>query len=104
MKEFEENDAVAAMRNALAACDANKYTDDDLLNLVDIIWDFYEQNGLLDIDFDEDPDDELDDIFSDLVDYATRMIRKDKEAHILPEHIETLIRAELDYEDSLEDE
>ncbi len=98
MKEYDETEAVKAMRAAISDADATRYTDDDLLNLVDIIWDFYEVNGLLNIDIDEDePEISVDDI----ADYARRMLRKDKGANIRPEDIVPLIEAEIAYEDSI---
>ncbi|MDE6525488.1 MAG: hypothetical protein K2L66_08030, partial [Paramuribaculum sp.] len=77
------------------------YDHDQFLNLIDIIWDFYEENGLLDIDADEEIDDE-DDVLDDLVAYARRMLRKDKESKISDDDIEPLIEAEIDYENSLD--
>ena len=98
MKEFDENEAIKTMRASLPEGKTQGYSDDDLLNLVDIIWDYYEINGLLEIDLDED---ETEVSVTDIVDYANRMIRKDKGANIAPEDIPLLVEAELDYEDSL---
>lgn len=103
MKEFDENEALKVMRIAIADENANTYDDDELLNLVDIIWDYYEQNGLLEIDADFDKDDCEDEetMIADIVEYATRMLRKDKNAKLRPEHIESLVKAEIAYEDSI---
>lgn len=101
MKEFDENEAIAAMRKVLGNEANIKYSDDELLNLIDIIWDFYEQNGLLDLDLNDDSDD--DDILPDLIDYAQRMIRKDRMAVIAVEDVALLVKAEIAYEDSLFD-
>ena len=98
MKEYDETEAVKAMRAVLNEDSASLYTDDDLLNLVDIIWDFYEVNGLLDIDIDED---EPEISVEDIADYARRMLRKDKGANIKPDDIVPLIEAEIAYEDSI---
>ena len=100
MKEFDENEAIKTMRASLPEGKTQGYSDDDLLNLVDIIWDYYEINGLLEIDPDED---ETEVSVTDIVDYANRMIRKDKGANIAPEDIPLLVEAELDYENSLLD-
>lgn len=100
MKEFDENEAIKTMRASLPEGKVQGYSDDDLLNLVDIIWDYYEINGLLEIDLDED---ETEVSVTDIVDYANRMIRKDKGANIAPEDIPVLVEAELDYENSLLD-
>ena len=98
--EFDETKAIEYMRKALGKR-AEAYDDDQLLNLIDIIWDFYEENGLLDIDADEEIDDE-EDVLADLVAYAGRMLRKDKESRISDDDIAPLIEAEIDYENSLE--
>lgn len=101
MNEYDEIKAINAMRAALPADCANAYDDDELLNLVDMIWDYYEQNGLLDIDFDDDDSDSDTNLLQELVDYAKRMIKKDKGATLNTDHLPILIQAELDYEDSL---
>ncbi len=102
MEEFDENKAIAYMRKSLSQEDSLKYSDDELLNLIDIIWDFYEQNGLLDIDISEDDEDNDDEaMLSELVDYAQRMIKKDRSATLALKLVEPLVKAEIEYEDSL---
>lgn len=90
------------MRGCLPESESKKYDDDQLLNIVDMIWDFYEQNGLLDIDAgDDDSDEDESAIIDDLVEYVTRMLKKDKNAIVSPEHVRDLVLAEIAYEDSL---
>ena len=48
MKEFDEKEAVKAMRQALSPEASQRCSDDELLNVIDIIWDWYEESGLLD--------------------------------------------------------
>lgn len=99
--EFDENIAIKALRDALPEERRNLYDDDELLNIIDMIWDYYEENGMLEIDLDdEDEDDE--DIHSDLCDYVVRMLRKDKGAKVMPEDVPALVAAELEYENSIE--
>ena len=99
--EFDEDDAITAIREALPAESNTRYSDDQLINIVDMIWDFYEENDLLEIDCDEDPLED-DSIFDDLVTYVRRMLKKDKGATIDPADVETIVKAELDYEESLD--
>lgn len=99
--EFDESKAIAAMRAHVGEDISALYDDDELLNLIDLIWDFYEENGLLEIDDDDNMDDE-DAILDDLVAYATRMLRKDRLATIRPEHIRPLIEGEIAYEQELQ--
>lgn len=101
MKEFNENEAVAAMRAALPDDRSGKYTDDDLLEVLDLIFDHYEENGDLDIDAGDDSevDDEAE--IKGAVDYVTRFIKKDKSTKIELADIPALVRAEYQYELSL---
>lgn len=97
--DFNEDKAIAMMREAVPAERAEIYTDDELLNVIDMIWDYYEENGMLEIDLEDEVEDE--DLQSDLVEYVKRMLRKDRQAKVLPEDVEALVAAELAYEESL---
>lgn len=101
MKEFDENEVVKLIRESLPEESAKNYSDDDLLNIVDMIWDYYEMNGLLDVDCADD-EDEPEDLVADLVDYAKRMLKKDKACKVKPEDVECIVLAELAYEDLLD--
>lgn len=97
--EFDESNAVAFINDRLREAGRNPYPEDEVLNVVDMIWDFYEENGLLDVDADDDAEDE--DIEPDMIDYVTRMLRKDKHATVVPADVPLMVRAEVDYEDSV---
>ncbi|MCC8070730.1 MAG: hypothetical protein LIO90_02865 [Bacteroidales bacterium] len=101
MSDFDENKAIAHIRSKIGPEVSKRYSDDDLLNVIDIIWDFYEENGLLEIDADEDIDETA--LLDDLIIYAKRMLKKDKGSKILPEDVAPIINAEIDYEQSLEE-
>jgi hypothetical protein len=97
--EFDELKAVEFINARLKEAGRSPYSEDEVLNVVDMIWDFYEENGLLDVDAgDEDEDD---DIEPDMIDYVTRMLKKDKGASINLEDVPLMVRAEVDYEDSV---
>lgn len=100
--EFEEKKAIEYINSVLVAEGRTSYPEDEILNVIDMIWDFYEENGLLDPDFDED--DEDDDIESDLIAYVTRMLAKDRASLISPDDIRLIINAEIEYEDSLDED
>lgn len=99
--EFDENKAIAHIREQLGEERSSVYSDDDLLNVIDIIWDFYEENGLLEIDPDEELDEE--DVLDDLRTYTKRMLSKDKGSIIKVEDVNDIIDAEIDYENTLEE-
>lgn len=97
--EFDESNAVAFINDRLREAGRHPYPEDEVLNVVDMIWDFYEENGLLDVDADDVAEDE--DIEPDMIDYVTRMLRKDKHATVDPADVPLMVRAEVDYEDSV---
>lgn len=100
MELYDENKAVEYINNALAEKGKSTYPDDEILNVIDMIWDYYEENGLLEIsaDFEADEDE---DISSELCDYVARMLKKDRHATVKSEDIATIVEAEIEYEDSL---
>lgn len=100
MDLFDENKAIEAINNALSEAGRATYSDDELLNVIDMIWDYYEENGLLDIDDDFEADED-ENIAAELSDYICRMLKKDKEAKIRFEDVPFIVEAELAYEDNL---
>lgn len=99
---YDENKAVEYINKALEAKGLAPYNEDEILNVIDMIWDYYEENGLLDIDDDFEADED-EDISSELVDYVKRMLKKDAHAKIRPDDIPVIVDAEIEYEDSLLD-
>lgn len=100
MKEFDENAAVAAMRQALSPEKAQIYSDDDLLEVLDLIFDHYEESGALEPDLVEDEEDE-EAMIAEAVEYIERFLRKSKDNKIDAADLPALVKAELDYEESL---
>lgn len=96
---YDENLAVKAINEALAAAGRTPYDSDEILNVIDMIWDYYEENGLLEIDDDFEADED-EDIAAELTDYIERMLRKDKGSKIESADIRLIVDAELKYEDS----
>ena len=101
---FDESQAIEYIRTQLSPEVAKLYQDDDeLLNVIDMIWDYYELNGLLDIDADDEEED-TDQLFDELVEYVRKTLKQDKEAHVREEDIPLIVKAEMEYEKTLEDE
>ncbi|MDE5919035.1 MAG: hypothetical protein K2H05_05955 [Duncaniella sp.] len=99
MAEYDEKAAVKTMRAAIGTDTASSYPDDELINIIDIIWDWYDDNGLLDIDAEADDEDVN---VGELTAHVRRMLSKDKLSPIRAEDIEPLVAAELAYEQSLD--
>ena len=100
MKEFDESEALDFIRANAGSERVSAYSDDDLLNIVDMIWDYYEINGMLDID--ADADDEEDSLPEDITVYVKRMLKKDAVAKVSADDVYDIVRAELSYEASLD--
>ena len=57
LQEFSEDTAVKFIRERLSEAVASRLSDDDILDIVDAVYDYYDDNGLLDLsDFDSDVD------------------------------------------------
>lgn len=100
MKDFDEEDALKYMRKSLGE-HSTQFTDDDLYFILDAIWDFYDDNGYLDLsDTDSDSDEcGLDEILA----YVVKALKKDKESTAKSEDaVLAAIKGELDYEKDLE--
>lgn len=98
---YDEDKAVMAMNAALKEAGREEYPADELLNVIDMIWDYYEENGMLDVD--DDIDDEDEDIAADLCNYIGRMLKKDSSSAIKPDDVNIIVDAELKYEDGILD-
>lgn len=99
MKEFQEKEAIAAMRATLTPEASSRINDDELLNIIDIIWDWYDDSGLLEIDAEADSEEVNVDA---LVKHVRKTLAKDKLSPVGPDEVEPLVAAELAYEQSLE--
>lgn len=102
MQEFDEKKAVAAMKAELSPEAAARISNDELLNVIDIIWDWYEDSGLLDINADAADDEGVN--VPALVAHVRKTLAKDKLSPVAPDEVEPLVLAELRYEASLEAE
>lgn len=100
--EYDEQKAIDYIRTKLPAKSREQYDDDEILNVIDIVWDYYEDNGFLSMDMDDDGPDELD--MADLKKYVKKVIAKDRNSPLTTEDVERIVEAEVDYEDSIEGE
>lgn len=98
---FDEDDAIKFIREYIPASVSDKYDDDEILYVIDVIWDWYEKNGYLTIDSGVTDEEELD--VSKLTDYVRKEISKDKEMMMDSADIDHIVKGELKYEESIED-
>ena len=101
MLKYDEDDAIKFIRSTLPAEVSAKYDDDEILYVIDIIWDWYEKNGYLTIDAGVTDEEEVD--LNKLTAYVTKEIKADKEMIMDPADIGLIVRGEVQYEESIED-
>ena len=101
MKTYEENDAVKYILSNLPSDVAEKYSDDDILLVIDIIFEFYENKGYFDLNDIDESDDEFDE--SELFEFVKKSLKKDKDNPIDLDDVENIVHLELEYEDSIDD-
>lgn len=101
LKQYDEDKAVEFIRALLPENLKNKYTDDEILLVIDIIWDYYESKGLTTVTSDSNDDDDKLNI-EDMAKYIRRELKKDGEILMDPEDITYIIKGELEYEETLD--
>ncbi|MDE6717995.1 MAG: hypothetical protein K2J70_07375, partial [Muribaculaceae bacterium] len=98
---YDEQQAVNFIRQLLPADKQAAYTDDEILYVIDIMYDWYEKNGYLDLSMAVTDEEEAD--ISKLTDYVRKEIARDGEVEMDPDDIDLIVKGELEYEESLED-
>ncbi len=104
MTDYNERDAIKQMRATLSADRADKISSDEILNIIDMIWDYYETHGCLKIDLDEDETEDPDFDEADLIKYVKKQVAKDRLSPVLPEEVDPMVLAERAYEAAIDSE
>ncbi len=99
MDDLDDDKTVEFIRNFLPVELKEKFTDDDLYYIIDVIADYYFSSGLLDAKPDADGFVEID--TEKIVAYIIKEAKKDKIGDWLPEDIELVVQAEMEYGNSL---
>ena len=99
--QYDETEAIAFIRKYIPSQISAKYTDDEILNIIDMIWDYYEDNGFLELSTDDDENDEEPQLHNILA-YVKKMLAKDKLAVVDIDDAHYIVEGELAYEESLE--
>lgn len=98
MQDYDESQVAGLMLAAIPESERGKYTADDMLEVVDMIFDYYDEAGYLDLD--AGPESEEQEL-AGAVEYVVKMIRKDKGCKVNPDLAPVLVRVEVEYEQSL---
>lgn len=94
---FDDEEAIRFIQSHLPQEVQGKYTDDDIVLITDIMYEYFERNGWL------DSDEEIDIDVEEIVSFVVKTCKKDSDCTFdtNPEYIRWVIEAELDYEESL---
>lgn len=103
--EFDDIKAIKFIKAQLPANVAARYDEDMLQYFLDTLFDFYEDSGMLDIDFDDDDDIEAAEAKErqQTIEGLTKILAHDKFFDFRAEDIPLLVDAETEYEYTLDD-
>lgn len=100
--QYDENEAIKFIRDYMPENIRDNYTDDEILNVLDMIWDYYEDNGYLEIPSDDSGGDvDASPAADDLLKYVKKMLAKDKLAVVDSDDVHYIVEGELAYEKSI---
>ncbi len=98
-KDYNEDVAIKYILSNLPSGEGrNKYSEDDILLVIDTIFDFYESRGFFEIDS-ADGEDDFDE--KELIDFVRNALKKDKDNKVSLDDVANIVHLELEYEDSL---
>lgn len=96
MKEFDENQAVSLMLAAIGYQN-NNTNNDAALEVLDLLYDYYDEMGELDPDSDEDETD-----INDAVSFIAKQLAKNgPDTEFSHTQLFAMVKAEIQYEESL---
>lgn len=97
---YDEDDSVKYIQSTMSRDLLGILTDDDIKYIVDLIYEYYEENGYLNDDADDDI--EIDE--EDLIKYISKNTKKANNKTLSVEQIEAVIEGELAYCDTLDED
>jgi len=98
-QQYDEDEAVAYIQAFLPQDLKDKFSDDEINYIIDIVYDYYEDKGLMDDNADENSMVSIDE--EDMIKYVLKYTQKDKIREFSPEEITFIVQGELAYCDSI---
>lgn len=99
--QYDEDRAIEFIRNFVGQQVSDQYSDDEILYVIDTIWDYYERKGFTSLSSKLTDDEVLDE--EDLTAYVKKELARDKQILMDPDDLDKIVKGELEYEESLED-
>lgn len=96
--EYNESDAIRYIQNQLS----QNIKEDDILNIIDLIWDYYESKGLLEISLEDEDEDGVEEDIELIINYVKNNNTKKVSFKVDDNLIKQVIYAEIEYEKTLD--
>jgi hypothetical protein len=96
---YDDDQSVTFIRNYLPQELKERFTEDDLLYIVDLIYEYYEDKGYLSDEVDDNEVVEIDE--SDLIAFVVKQAQKDKIGKFESDEIAFVVQGELAYCESM---
>ena len=96
--EYDEEESVKYIQSSMPDELKGQLTSDDINYLVDLIYEYYEDQGFLD----DDDDDNVEIDEEDLINYVIKNAKSDKIKEYTQEQVQAVIEGELSYCDTLD--
>ena len=97
---YDDDEAVRFIQNYLPQDLKGKFSNDDILYILDLVYEYYETNGLFDDEDDADKEIEIDE--DEVVEYVIKNLKRDKIGRFEPEEVTFIVQGEMVYCDSLD--
>lgn len=101
MIDFDDFEAIKFIRNFVGQEVSDSYSDDEILLVIDTIYDYYEKKGFTKLNKNMTSNEMLDE--DDLLNFVKKELANDGDILMDPADLGKIINAELEYEESLED-
>ena len=99
---YDEDDAVEFIQSCMPKENKGLLSNDDIIYLVDLIYEYYEEKGYLNDDAEEEIEIEVDE--EDLINYVYKHAKSANIKGLTVKVVEAVMEGELSYYESLEDE
>ncbi|MDD6210652.1 MAG: hypothetical protein PUB21_08620 [Bacteroidales bacterium] len=97
---YNDDDSLEFIKKQLPAEMKQKFSDDDINYIVDLIYDYYESKGYFDNDLDDEAEIEIDE--DELIAYVIKNAKKDGVGTFTEEEVSAIVEGELAYCDSID--
>lgn len=98
---YDEDNAIRFIRGTLPDNVNMQYADDDILYIIDIIWEWYDKKGFLNLDSEVTEEEEHN--LDELTAYVKKQLSRDKEYMLDTKDVGLIVKGEIEYEKTVED-